>query len=335
VNHQTNQAGALLIALASIKNDIADLRGRLDAKTPVLPVEEAVEGFKAYLKENAKPNTQRSFDYLLREFEGCFRGRNLPEIPPVNLQEFLAAKWGKGKKSVLRQTLSKLRWFFSWCSKYVQIKGMPPFLNPCDLIEVKKEAPLERPEFIPVERMREFLSTMKDERHWVMTAILMTGGLRVSELIGDPRAGKPGLLRKDVDGRILTLRNPKSGRKEEFAAIPSWVSERLSEFLTGVGREDKIFPISYSTVHGVIRAHARWVGLDIAPHHLRKWCATFWNRIGEYSMTNFVLRHSSTKVNDATLITTLGARYVAPLSPLEVMEKQDRLFDIIKEVPNA
>lgn len=45
-------------------------------------------------------------------------------------------------------------------------------------------------------------------------------------------------------------------------------------------------------------------------------------------MANFVLRHSSTKVNDAVLITTLGARYIAPLAPAEVMEKQDGLMGV-------
>ncbi len=326
MEHQAQQTQALLLALVSIKNDISDLKSRLDAKTPVLSTEEAIDGFRAYLKENARPNTQRSFDYLLGEFEKGFSGQNVPEIAPVRLQELLVSRWGKGKRSVLRQTLSKLKWFYAWCVKYVQVKGMPPFLNPCDLIEVKEEMPPERPEFIPVGKMKEFLATMEDERHWVMTAILMTAGLRVSELIGDPRGGKPGLLRKDVNGRMLTILNPKSGRREELSVIPGWVAVRLTEGLKDLGPGDRVFPVSYSTIHDVIRTHAKWIGLDLRPHYLRKWAASFWSRHHEHAAANFVLRHSSTKVNDATLITTLGARYIAPLSAEEVMEKQDRLM---------
>lgn len=327
-------AQALLLALVSIKKDISDLKDRLDAKTPVLSTEEAVDGFRAYLLENARPNTRRSFDYLLGEFEKGFMGQNVPGIAPIRLQEFLASRWGKGKRSVLRQTLSKLKWFYTWCIKYVQVKGMPPFLNPCDLIEVKIESPPQRPEFIPIEKMREFLATMVDETHWLATAILMTAGLRISELIGDNRGGKPGLLRKDVNGRALTIHNPKSGRREEVAVIPGWVAERLAQRLNNLGPGDKVFPVSYSTVYDVILTHAAWVGLDLRPHYLRKWAASFWSRHHEHALANFILRHSQTKINDATLITTLGARYIAPLSVEEVMEKQDRLMgaELFREV---
>jgi hypothetical protein len=43
-------------------------------------------------------------------------------------------------------------------------------------------------------------------------------------------------------------------------------------------------------------------------------------------MMNFVLRHSVIKVDGAILVTKLGARYVAPLSPEEAMEKQDKMM---------
>lgn len=327
MSNQPQEQAMLFMALASLGKRLEGIEKRLEGKTPTLLTEEAVEGFKAYLKENSRPNTRRSFDYLLREFEKEFPGQNVPEIPPYRLQEFLGSRWGARKKAVVRQTLSKLKWFYSWCIKAVMVKGMPPFHNPCDLIEVKSDGPPERPEFVPIERMKEFLATMKDERHYLITAILMTAGLRVSELIGDKRAGKPGLLKKDVNGRVLALSNTKSGRKGEVAVIPSWVSERLNLFLQNLGPEDKIFSISYATLHGVIRTHGKWVGLDLSPHYMRKWIATYWSRLGEYSMTNFILRHATTKVNEAALITSLGARYVAPLSPQEVMEKQDRLID--------
>lgn len=323
---QQIQMQTLLMAFVSLKKDMEDIKSQIRGKVPTLITEEALEGFRAYLKENVKPNTERSFSYLLGEFEKEFAGQNVPEIAPVRLQMFLAARWGKGKKSVLMQSLGKLKWLLGWCVKYVQIKGMPPFLNPCDLIEVKDEIPQDRPEFIPAEKMREFLSTAKNERHWLIFAILMTSGLRVSELIGDPRAGKQGLLKQDVAGRVLSITNPKSGRKNEVAVLPGWVEERLSVYMEKLKAGDRIFPVSYSTVYDVMRTHSKWTGLDIRPHDMRRWCATYWSRLHEYAMSNFILRHSSTKVNDATLINALGARYIAPLSVKEVIEKQDRLL---------
>lgn len=326
---QKLQNAVVIAIVVSLKKDMDDIKKRLDFKQPVLLVEEAVEGFKAYLKESAKPNTQRSFNYPLGEFFKEFSCRNMAEIPGLEIQGFLAKRWGGGKKSVLKQTLSKLKWFFSWSVKYVQFKGMPPFLNPCNLIEVNVDMPQERPEFVSVAKMVELLENIKDERSWLMIAILLTSGMRVSELIGDSRAGKPGLLRRDINGRVLSILFPKSGRKEEFAVIPIWVSERLCRFVQKYAPENKIFTVSYSSIRDIIRIHGKWVEISLTPHCLRKWCASYWNRLSEHSMTNFILRHSSTKANDITLVTTLGARYIAPLSLQEVMERQDQFFNIV------
>lgn len=204
---------------------------------------------------------------------------------------------------------------------------MPLFLNPCDLIDIKADGgTASKSEFVPVERMGEFLNTMKDERHWLMTAILMTAGLRASELIGDPRAGKPGLFRENINGRVLTILKPKSGREEETAIIPKWVAEPLDNYLKRLNPDERIFPVGYSTLYDVISTHGKWLKLNLTPNYLRKWIASYWQRQGESSMTSFILRHSSLKVNDVTSVKTLGweSIYVVPLSPKEVAEKQDK-----------
>lgn len=326
------QLNSIMMALAVLKRDLETVKGQLHKETPVLLTETAVEGFMAYLKENVRSNTARSFEYPLRMFQQAFPGENVATIAPARLQDLLAKHWGAGKRSVLKQTLSKFKWFYGWGVKYVQIQGMPPFLNPCDLIEVKDAGSIERPDFIPVEKMKEFLGTAIDKTHWLLFAIMASAGLRISEVIGDPRAGKVGLRREDVAGRIITLRDPKSGRDKEIAVIPREVAERLAEYMRGTPPGERIFKIGYSTVYDIISVRSKRTGLALTPHDFRKWCATFWNRLGEYSMTNLVLRHASTKIDSTTLISSLGARYVAPLSMEEVMAKQDlHMQDIFKE----
>lgn len=318
------QMNTIMTALAVLKRDLETVKGQLHKETPILLTEAAVEGFTAYLKENSKSNTARSFEYPLKRFLEAFPGENVATISPARLQEFLAKNWGSCKRSVLKQSFAKLKWFYGWCVKYVQIQGMPPFLNPCDLIEVKDAPPVERPDFIPVEKMKEFLATATDETHWILFAIMASAGLRISEAIGDPRAGKVGLRKEDVNGRILTIRNPKSGREKELAIIPGAVAERLAEYIERhTGEGERVFKIGYSTVYDVITTHAGWVGINLKPHDLRKWAATFWSRVDEYAMTNFVLRHSSTKIDSTMLVSSLGGRYVAPLSIEEVLKKQD------------
>jgi integrase len=56
------------------------------------------------------------------------------------------------------------------------------------------------------------------------------------------------------------------------------------------------------------------LGLDLNPHALRKWCASYWERKGEIGMVNYVLRQNSAKLRD---------RYVAALSAEEIMGKQE------------
>lgn len=331
---QEAQTQAFFMAVASLKQGMDEINAKLDGKQTVLSIEEAIEGFSAFLRENKTHNTQRSYRRLTHDLGAVYAGRNVPEITAQELEGFLAARWGKSKKITLRQNLVLLQRFFSWCIGYVQYCGQAPFVNQCSFIKVIGVKPPERPEFIPVPKIEEFLATFKDERHWLMVAILLTAGLRISELIGDPRGGKSGLRRKDVDGRILTIHKPKSGRDSEDAVIPSWVGKRLAKHMKDLHPEDRIFSISYSSVHGLIKRHGRDVGLELTPHFLRKWCASYWSRLQEYAMANFVLRHSETKAVDTTLISSLGARYIAPPSPVEAMERQDKAMtpELLKSV---
>jgi len=78
--------------------------------------------------------------------------------------------------------------------------------------------------------------------------------------------------------------------------------------------KQKVIPISEKAVFNAAKDHGSSMGLDLNPHALRKWCASYWERKGEIGMVNFVLRHNSTKLKD---------RYVAPLLVEEVTGKQD------------
>lgn len=308
----TRQQTILITVIASLKQDLNDIKKRLDAKIPFLITEEAVEVFQEYIKLNTEPNTVRSFNTLLREFSATFPARNIAEIPPIHLQEFLARRWGSSEKATINQILARLRWFFTWAIKYCQSKGLPAFVNPCTFIEISGKTQVERPNFIPIERMTQFLATGKQEKHWLAFAILMTAGLRASELIGDTKAGKIPLKKKDVKGRVIYLHNTKSGAAEEIAIIPSWVADRLFLHLQKLGDDDIIFPMCYSTLYDVVNTHSKWVGYSFSPHYLRKWCASFWESQGEGACANFVLRHHP----------TLRDRYVA--LPIDmILTKQD------------
>jgi integrase len=156
--------------------------------------------------------------------------------------------------------------------------------------------------------MREFIGSAPSFTHKIIFGILATAGLRISELLK--------LRKMDVSGRVLTLRFPKSGLKEETAVIPTRIAAELKFYMRNHTEEQKLIPLAEKAVFNAVRNHGLSLGLDLNPHALRKWCASYWERKGEDGMVNFVLRHSS--VN-------LKGRYVAPLTVEEVIGKQEIL----------
>lgn len=323
---QQVQIETVLMGFAALKKDLDYIKERLDGKTAVLSTEEAVAGFRMFMEKNRTPNSCRSYRRLLKDFEEVYSYRNIPDISASELEDFLRERWKKANPSTLRQNLVLIQRFFGWCSEFCQYNGQPSFLNPCQFISVESAVPVKQPDFIPVDRMKGFLATAKKRHHWLAFAILMTTGMRVSELIGDVRGGKIGITRDDVCNRVLTIKDPKSGRDREYAVIPQWVSDVLEVHIQDHGPHRRIIEMSHSTLLGVMKSHSKKVGLDLKPHCLRKWCASFWSRQNEYAMANFVLRHSETKAMGATLVSSLGARYIAPPSPQEVIERQDRMM---------
>jgi integrase len=165
---------------------------------------------------------------------------------------------------------------------------------------------VERPEFIPVEKMREFVGSGTSFTQKMIFGILSTAGLRISELLN--------LRKKDISGRVLTLRYPKSGLKEEKAVIPQKLAAELKYYMRNHAEEQRVIPLAEKAVFNAVKNHGLSSGLNLNPHALRKWCASYWERKGEIGMVNFVLRHNSTKLQD---------RYVASLTIEEVMTKQE------------
>jgi integrase len=234
-----------------------------------------------------------------------FKGRNIAEITSDEIEIFIAQNWPDGKSGTLKQRKIQLRVFLNWVILYLKKRGAAPFQNPCELLEPVAHQ-MERPEFIPVERMREFIMSGTCFTHKMIFGILATAGLRISELLT--------LRKRDISGRVLTLRYPKSGLKEEKAVIPQKLAVELKFYLRNHAEEQKVISLSEKAVFNAVKNHGLCSGLDLNPHALRKWCASYWERKGEEGMVNYVLRHNSAKLRD---------RYVAPLSIEEVMSKQE------------
>lgn len=64
-----------------------------------IPVENAVELYLNYLKDNTRPNTVRSFRYPLEKFKAHFHGLDMSAINESNIIEFISSISASNKAS--------------------------------------------------------------------------------------------------------------------------------------------------------------------------------------------------------------------------------------------
>ena len=79
----------------------------------------------------------------------------------------------------------------------------------------------------------------------------------------------------DVDERKLTLRDPKSGRRQEVVFIPQKLTDLLKEYIREkeIKSEEKIFPIIYTAAQAMVKKAGLLAGVHLRPHDLRRHAA--------------------------------------------------------------
>lgn len=303
-----------LTAFAAIMQKLGGIDKKLEQKIAYWKCDEAVDAFMEYVSLNHK--CPDNFVFVMSKFRLIFNDKNIAEIIPNEIQGFLLANWHNASPSTYNKRKVQLSTFFNYCIKELKRQGSPNFHNPCDLIDSLKETPKARSGLIPIGKMGELLNTFTEPRQWLQIAVQFTSGLRIGEVLK--------LRPMDIQGRILTLVEPKSGRDEESAVIPVNVAYELGNYVKYMNPDELIFPVTRQSANRLLKRHAKTVGLELSTHDLRRWCATFWERQGDISMMRFVLRHSGVKDSSGGIIlTSLAGRYVANLSPEEAMKRQD------------
>jgi len=80
---------------------------------------------------------------------------------------------------------------------------------------------------------------------------------------------------RDVNGRKLTLKDPKSGKEREHVFIPQKVADRLKEYIRDkeIQSDHKIFPICYEAARTMVKKAGNKVGIRLRPHDLKRHAA--------------------------------------------------------------
>ena len=90
-----------------------------------------------------------------------------------------------------------------------------------------------------------------------MLELMARGGMRISEVLK--------LTSSDINERRLTLKEPKSGREQEFIFIPQRLANRLKDYIRekGIQSHQRIFPICYEAAREMVVKAGGVVGIHL------------------------------------------------------------------------
>jgi integrase len=109
----------------------------------------------------------------------------------------------------------------------------------------------------------------------------------------------------DIAGKKLLLRDPKSGREQEFIFATQKIADRLREYIrsNNIESNKRIFPISYEAARFMVTKAGEMVGVRLRPHDLRRHAATYASRAGVpiEIVSKVILRHCQSFDNSDVL----------------------------------
>ena len=107
-----------------------------------------------------------------------------------------------------------------------------------------------------------------------MLELMERDGIRISEVLK--------LTPSDINDRRLTLKDPKSGKEQEFISIPQRLADRLKNFIrqNAIHPNERVFPICYEAAREMVAKSVNLVGIHLRPHDLRRHATTYAFRSG-------------------------------------------------------
>jgi len=277
-----------------------------------MQVSEAAKLWLEYHKANSKENSIRAYKRVLSKFCEEFGARNLEEITIEKVLSFLNRITEGKKRATKRTRYSHLLAFFNFIKNHID----QDFRNPCDTPMLKKLFRARTAfhwDIIEKETVDEVIFRTSKSRNRSMLELMARGGMRISEVLK--------ITPSDINERRLTLREPKSGREQEFVFIPQRLADRLKDYIRqkGIRPNQRIFPICYEAAREMVAKAGSKVGIHLRPHDLRRHAATYASRSGVpiEIISKVILRHSNLSTTE---------RYLGKVSDVEALKWIDNLY---------
>ena len=275
-------------------------------------VSKAAKLWLEYHKSHSKENSLRAYVMIISKLCDEIGDENLEDVTTEKILGFLN-RMTEGKKPQTKRTrYSHLLAFFNFIKNNLE----PEFKNPCDTPMLKKlfrAKPAYHWNLIEKETVDEIIFRTAKPRNRLMLELMARCGMRISEVLK--------LTPADVNERRLSLKEPKSGRDEEFIFIPQRLADRLKDYIRekDIPSNQRIFPICYEAAREMVAKAGSVVGIHLRPHDLRRHAATYASRSGVpiEIVSKIILRH-------ANLSTT--ERYLGKVSDVEALKWIDNLY---------
>ena len=277
-----------------------------------MQVTEATKLWLEYHKSHSKENSIRAYKLVLSKLCIEFGTENLEEITTEKVLSFLNRITEGRKRQTKKTRYSHLLAFFNFIKNNLDLE----FRNPCDTPMLKKlfrAKPSYNWNIIEKETVDEVIFRTSKPRNRLILELMARGGMRISEVLK--------LTPSDINGRRLTLREPKSGREQEFVFIPQRLADRLKDYIRqkSIQPYKRIFPICYEAARAMVAKAGRKVGIRLRPHDLRRHAATYASRSGVpiEIVSKVILRHQNLSTTE---------RYLGKISDVEAMKWIDNLY---------
>jgi integrase/recombinase XerD len=261
-----------------------------------MTVRDAINIFQISQKNLHRKRTTESYRYLLEHLEKHFPDNLVEAITPDHIYQFLEALTEYAAKSTRRLRYAQLKAFFNFL---INEKGIS-MKNPCqDSIMVKafKSPRMKQKDILSRESVDEIIYRSKKIRDRLILELQARCGMRIGEVLN--------LRASDITDRKLMIREPKSGKDMEVAFMTESIAKRLSEYARGCQHdpESRILPICYSSALSMVRKLGEKIGIQIRPHDLRRYSATYASRNGIplEVVSKVLLRHQDIKTTQMYL----------------------------------
>ena len=186
-------------------------------------IEKAIKIYLAYLKDNTRPNTVRSFSFTLNMFQEFFSGREMADVNESNIIEFISDIAGDCSPSTKNSRVGVIRAFYNFIIEVTDAS----FANPCHRPMIRKLFKCPRfssPKLLDKDLIDEIIFRTTNERDRLILELMGRSGMRVGEVLNIRHADI------NFDASTILITEPKSGRKGEKVFITKKLCGKLQLF---------------------------------------------------------------------------------------------------------